>query len=103
MDSTLFCTFITLLNPAGMGLPILLDIIRVTEPTHVIQFSSSSQPNKNLAVLTHEFLADASGWAFPLCEDNNSSTKGNASLLRFVGCFSSFYDCTFIIIGEKLY
>ena len=55
----------------GMGVRILLDIIRIVQPSHVIQINSESQPIKNLPLLNEEFLLSEEGWSHRV--DENSS------------------------------
>jgi polynucleotide 5'-hydroxyl-kinase GRC3/NOL9 len=47
-----------------MGVRILLDIIRIVQPSHIIQINSDTQPMKNLPVLTEEFLLSEEGWTY---------------------------------------
>ncbi|XP_078342508.1 uncharacterized protein LOC144628299 [Oculina patagonica] len=50
----------------GMGVPLLLDVIRMVQPSHIIQFNytSQEQTNKNLPIITEDFLMNTPGWAF---------------------------------------
>lgn len=49
---------------AGMGVRILLDIIRIVQPSHIVQINSDSQPMKNLPALTEDFLLSEEGWTY---------------------------------------
>ena len=49
----------------GMGVRILLDIIRIVQPSHIVQINSESQPMKNL---TDEFLQSDEGWIYEFNE-----------------------------------
>ena len=49
---------------AGMGVRILLDIIRIVQPSRIVQINSDSQPMKNLPVLTEDFLLSEEGWTY---------------------------------------
>ena len=50
----------------GMGVNILLDVIRIVKPSHIIQlnYTSEESVNKNLPAITDEFLMNTPGWAF---------------------------------------
>lgn len=50
----------------GMGVNILLDVIRMVNPSHIIQlnYTSEESVNKNLPAITEEFLMNTPGWAF---------------------------------------
>ena len=50
----------------GMGVNILLDVIRMVKPSHIIQlnYTSVESVNKNLPAITDEFLMNTPGWAF---------------------------------------
>lgn len=50
----------------GMGVNILLDVIRMVKPSHIIQlnYTSEESVNKNLPAITDEFLMNTPGWAF---------------------------------------
>lgn len=50
----------------GMGVNILLDVIRMVKPSHIIQlnYTSEESVNKNLPAITEEFLMNTPGWAF---------------------------------------
>lgn len=52
-----------------MGVRILLDIIRIVQPTHIIQINCQTQPTKNLPELTPEFLMKETGWNYPFNEE----------------------------------
>ncbi|XP_014669777.1 PREDICTED: polynucleotide 5'-hydroxyl-kinase NOL9-like [Priapulus caudatus] len=47
----------------GMGLNLLVDVINITQPTHVVQFVHSS-PNKNLPLVNEEFLSCTPGMVY---------------------------------------
>ncbi|CAB4028174.1 Hypothetical predicted protein, partial [Paramuricea clavata] len=47
-----------------MGVRILLDIIRIVQPSHIVEINSDSQPMKNLPVLTEDFLLSEEGWTY---------------------------------------
>ena len=47
----------------GMGVRILLDIIRIVQPSHVVQINLEPEPIKNLPLLNEEFLLSEEGWA----------------------------------------
>ncbi|RDD42922.1 Polynucleotide 5'-hydroxyl-kinase nol9 [Trichoplax sp. H2] len=48
--------------PRGLGIPLLLDIIRITQPTRILQFHSPTIKNRNLPILTKQFLNHCQGW-----------------------------------------
>lgn len=50
----------------GMGVPLLLDVIRIVKPTHIVQFNYATKENsnKNLPKMTAELFASTPGWAF---------------------------------------
>ena len=50
----------------GMGVPLLLDVIRIVKPTHIVQFNYAAKENsnKNLPKMTAELFASTPGWAF---------------------------------------
>ena len=62
----------------GMGVPLLLDVIRIVKPTHIVQFNYATKENanKNLPKMTAELFASTLGWAFTVEEEerpeNNS-------------------------------
>ncbi|XP_028415801.1 polynucleotide 5'-hydroxyl-kinase NOL9-like isoform X2 [Dendronephthya gigantea] len=60
----------------GMGVRILLDIIRIVQPSHVVQINFDSQPAKNFPVLNKEFLSSVKGWSY-LCPDESDSWACN--------------------------
>ena len=66
----------------GMGVPLLLDVIRMVQPSHIIQLNYSSQENvnKNLARLTDDFLMNTPGWA--LTVDDESQHSKNQRLVQ---------------------
>ena len=49
-----------------MGVPLLLDVIRIVKPTHIVQFNYATKENsnKNLPKMTPELFASTPGWAF---------------------------------------
>ena len=61
-----------------MGVPLLLDVIRIVKPTHIVQFNYATKENanKNLPKMTAELFASTPGWAFTVEEEerpeNNS-------------------------------
>lgn len=81
--------FTTLIQ--GMGVPILLDVIRIVQPSHIIQFSYTLQENtnRNLPALTEDFLTNTPGWAFvvddeKIYSDNQRSVKFKKKTWFFV-------------------
>ena len=52
----------------GMGVRILLDVIRIVQPSHIVQINSESQPTKNLLELTEDFLLSEEGWIYEFNE-----------------------------------
>lgn len=56
-------------------MPLLLDVIRIVQPSHIIQFNYTSQENtnKNLPPLTEDFLMSTPGWAFVVDDEKNYS------------------------------
>ena len=66
-----------------MGVPLLLDVIRMVHPTHIIQFNHDAemQANKNLPKITDDFLMDTPGWVFSLDEEQELSNNH-----RFAKC-----------------
>ncbi|CAH3188431.1 unnamed protein product [Porites evermanni] len=78
----------------GMGVPLLLDVIRVVKPTHIVQFNYATKENanKNLPKMTAELFASTPGWAFTVEEEerpeNNSRWLKQISMalcLTFIG------------------
>lgn len=61
----------------GMGVPLLLDVIRMVQPSHIIQLNYSSQENvnKNLARLTDDFLMNTPGWALTVADESQHSNN----------------------------
>ena len=61
-----------------MGVPLLLDVIRIVKPTHIVQFNYATKENanKNLPKMTAELFTSTLGWAFTVEEEerpeNNS-------------------------------
>ena len=71
-------------------MPLLLDVIRIVQPSHIIQFNYTSQENtnKNLPALTEDFLMNTPGWAFVVNEeqrysDNQRSVESKRKCLVF--------------------
>ena len=66
-----------------MGIPLLLDVIRIVQPSHIIQFNYTSQENtnKNLPALTEDFLRNTPGWAFVV--DNEKQYSDNQRSVEF--------------------
>ena len=62
MISTISGLFTVYFTFVGLGVRILLDVIRITQPTHIIQIDSNTDPMKNLPALTEEFLLSEEGW-----------------------------------------
>ena len=60
-----------------MGVPLLLDVIRLVQPTHIVQFNDAAKEhaNKNLPKITAEFLRETPGWAFTVDEEQPSSNN----------------------------
>ena len=77
-----------------MGVPLLLDVIRIVKPTHIVQFNYATKENvnKNLPKMTAELFASTPGWAFTVEEEerpeNNSRWLKQISValcLTFIG------------------
>ena len=77
-----------------MGVPLLLDVIRIVKPTHIVQFNYATKENvnKNLPKMTAELFASTPGWAFTSEEEerpeNNSRWLKQISMalcLTFIG------------------
>lgn len=64
-------------------MPLLLDVIRIVQPSHIIQFNYTSQENtnKNLPPLTEDFLMNTPGWAFVV--DNEKNYSDNQRSVEF--------------------
>lgn len=86
MSLTLFSTLIQ-----GMGVPLLLDVIRIVQPSHIIQFNYTSQENtnKNLPALTEDFLINTPGWAFVVDDENSYSDNQRSEELLVITLCSS--------------
>jgi len=58
-----------------MGVPLLLDVIRLVQPTHIVQFNYATQElaNKNLPRITPDFLMETPGWVFAVEEEKMHS------------------------------
>ena len=56
-------------------MPLLLDVIRIVQPSHIIQFNYTLQENtnKNLPALTEDFLLNTPGWAFVVDDEKQYS------------------------------
>ncbi|EDO26402.1 predicted protein, partial [Nematostella vectensis] len=50
----------------GMGIPLLMDVFRITQPSHLIQINSTTQASRNLPILTRDFLMSTPGWVYPV-------------------------------------
>lgn len=61
----------------GMGVPLLLDVIRMVQPSHIIQFNYTlqEQTNKNLPNITKDFLINTPGWAFVADDEKQHSSN----------------------------
>lgn len=46
----------------GLGIPLLLDVVRITQPTRIFQFHSNTVKNRNLPILSKRFLNHYQGW-----------------------------------------
>ena len=68
----------------GMGVPLLLDVVRIVQPSHIIQFNYTSQENtnKNLPALTEDFLMNAPGWAFVVDDEKHSDNQRSVEFKR---------------------
>ena len=66
----------------GMGVPLLLDVIRIVKPTHIVQFNYATKENanKNLPKMTAELFASTPGWAFTVEEEERP--ENNSRLLK---------------------
>ncbi len=75
-----------------MGVPLLLDVIRMVQPSHIIQFNytSQEQTNKNLPTITEDFLMNTPGWAF--VDDNEKQHSNNQRSVQFLKeqCLGSY-------------
>ena len=58
-----------------MGVPLLLDVIRLVQPTHIVQFNYATQElaNKNLPRIMPDFLMETPGWVFAVEEEKMHS------------------------------
>ena len=65
-----------------MGVPLLLDVIRIVKPTHIVQFNYAAKENsnKNLPKMTAELFASTPGWAFTVEEEERP--ENNSRLLK---------------------
>ena len=75
----------------GMGVPLLLDVIRIVQPSHIIQFNYTSQENtnKNLPALTEDFLMNTPGWAFVVDDEKSYSDNQRLEELSVIAFCSS--------------
>ena len=66
----------------GVGVPLLLDVIRIVKPTHIVQFNYATKENvnKNLPKMTAELFASTPGWAFTVEEEERP--ENNSRLLK---------------------
>ena len=72
-------------------MPLLLDVIRIVQPSHIIQFNYTSQENtnKNLPALTEDFLMNTPGWAFVVDDEKNySDNQRSVELSVITMCLS---------------
>ncbi|KAK3755025.1 hypothetical protein QZH41_011062 [Actinostola sp. cb2023] len=58
----------------GLGIPLLMDVIRITNPTHIVQINSQ-QTTKNLPAITREFLDTSPGWVWPTNDDQQDPSS----------------------------
>ena len=67
-------------------MPLLLDVIRIVQPSHIIQFNYTSQENtnKNLPALTEDFLMNTPGWAFVVDDEKNYSDSQRSEELSVI-------------------
>ena len=67
-------------------MPLLLDVIRIVQPSHIIQFNYTSQENtnKNLPALTEDFLMNTPGWAFVVDDEKNYSDNQRSGELSIL-------------------
>lgn len=67
----------------GMGVPLLLDVIRLVQPTHIVQFNYATQElaNKNLPRITPDFLMETPGWVFAVEEEKMHSKSSRDGIL----------------------
>lgn len=67
-------------------MPLLLDVIRIVQPSHIIQFNYTSQENtnKNLPALTEDFLMNTPGWAFVVDDEKNYSDNQRSEELSVI-------------------
>ena len=57
-----------------MGLPLLIDVIRLTKPSAIVQFSSETDTNKNFAPLNDDYIATQPGWAYSGDDEDSEDT-----------------------------
>ena len=75
-----------------MGVPLLLDVMRIVQPSHIIQFNYTSQENtnKNLPALTEDFLMNTPGWAFVVDDEKSySDNQRSVELSVITTCMCS--------------
>ena len=72
-------------------MPLLLDVIRIVQPSLIIQFNYTSQENtnKNLPALTEDFLMNTPGWAFVVGDEKNYSDNQRSVELSVITMCSS--------------
>ena len=80
-----------------MGVPLLLDVIRIVKPTHIVQFNYATKENinKNLPKMTAELFASTPGWAFTVEEEERP--ENNSRWLKQI----SMALCLTFIDGKK--
>lgn len=68
----------------GMGVHLLLDVIRMVKPSHIIQFNYTTEENiiKNMPAITEEFLMNTPGWAFTDDADEEIGHEDNQRLVQ---------------------
>lgn len=77
----------------GMGVPLLLDVIRIVKPTHIVQFNYATKENtnKSLPKLTAELFASTPGWAFTVEEEERPENNSRWLKQIFNGFVSFIY------------
>lgn len=65
----------------GMGVHLLLDVIRMVKPSHITQFNYTTEENiiKNMPAITEEFLMNTPGWTFTDDADEEIGHEDNQS------------------------
>ena len=85
-----------------MGVPLLLDVIRIVKPTHIVQFNYATKENanKNLPKMTAELFASTPGWAFTVEEEerpeNNSRWLKQISMALCLTFSSQIFWCVWL-------